>query len=421
MIIDTTIFLFSVICFLLSVNNMPIYKYTAKDEQGKSVTGTVEMNNQQELLGLLHQKNLIVISCEEEKRLIKRTKASKVKLDDLVIFSRQLATLIDSGIPVVQALGILGEQIENKNLVNVTLGIKRSIEEGVSFYEALNKYPQVFSELYINMVKTGEASGMLDEVLERLATYLEKTASLQRKIKSSMVYPIIVMSMAIIITSILLLKVVPTFKGIFEMLGGKLPIPTQILIGVSDLMRKYFLFLLGGIAAVVFIFRRYVHTAKGKYYVDKRLLRIPIFGPLIRKIAVAKFSRTFSTLVKSGVSILSALDIVAKTSGNKVVEEAITNARQSIREGEPIAQPLAKSGAFPPMVVRMISVGEQTGELEKMLTKIADFYDEQVDAAISALTSMIEPLVICFLGVIIGGIVIALFLPILKITELIAK
>ncbi|MEW6170399.1 MAG: type II secretion system F family protein [Candidatus Omnitrophota bacterium] len=400
---------------------MPIYKYTAKDESGKAIAGSIEATSQQELLNILHQKNLIILSCEEEKRAIKKEKANRVKLDDLVVFSRQLATLIDSGIPVVQALGILGEQVESKNLNKVTLGIRRSIEEGVSFHEALSKYPQVFSELYINMVKAGEASGMLDDVLERLATYLEKTSALIRKIKASMVYPVIVISMAIIITSILLLKVVPTFKGIFDVLGGSLPLPTQILIAVSDLMRKYILFLVGGINLFVFLFRHYAHTEKGKYNIDKRVLKLPIFGPLMRKIAVAKFSRTFSTLVKSGVPILNALDIVAKTSGNKVVEESITSARQSIREGEPISQPLGKSRVFPPMVVRMISVGEQTGELEKMLTKIADFYDEQVDAAISSLTSMIEPMVIAFLGIVIGGIVIALFLPIFKITELVAR
>jgi type IV pilus assembly protein PilC len=262
---------------------------------------------------------------------------------------------------------------------------------------------------------------MLDEVLDRLAVYLEKASSLNRKVKSSLVYPAVVISMAILITAVLLLKVVPTFKGIFDTLGGELPLPTQILIGLSDVLRHYFLYMVGALVALGFVFRRVISTEKGRYNFDRQLLNMPILGLLFRKVAVAKFSRTFSTLVKSGVTVLGALEIVAKTAGNKVVEEAIISCRAAVREGEPIAKPLHKSGVFPPMVCRMIGVGEQTGQLEKMLTKIADFYDEQVDAAVAGLTSMIEPLVISFLGVVIGGIVIALFLPIFKITSLIAK
>jgi len=271
------------------------------------------------------------------------------------------------------------------------------------------------------MARAGESSGMLDDILDRLASYLEKSAALSRKISSSLVYPAVVVSMAFIITAVLLLKVVPTFKGIFDVLGGQLPIPTQILIFMSDVFRKYFLFLVIFMAGLIFLFRKYIATEKGRYNFDKAQLKAPVLGELFRKLSVAKFSRTFSTLVKSGVSVLNALDIVSKTSGNKVVEEAVVSCSKAVRDGEPIAVPLLRSGVFPPMVCRMISVGEQTGKLENMLTKIADFYDEQVDSATSALTSMIEPLVIAFLGIVVGGIVISLFLPVFKISQLIAQ
>ncbi|MFH0828525.1 MAG: type II secretion system F family protein, partial [Candidatus Omnitrophota bacterium] len=306
-------------------------------------------------------------------------------------------------------------------LQGVVMTVRQDIEAGMSFCDALSKHPQIFSELFINMSKAGEASGMLDEVLDRLATYQEKTAALQRKVGASLVYPIVVLGMAFVITAVLLLKVVPTFKGIFDMLGGQLPLPTMILIIVSDICRKNFL--LAVIVGFIFtaVFKKYISTPRGRYKFDQTLLKLPVVGTLFQKVAVASFSRTFSTLVKSGVSVLNALDIVGKTSGNKVIEEAISNARSAVRDGEPIADPLARSKVFPTIVCRMIGVGEQTGQLEKMLSKIADFYDEQVDSAVSAMTSLIEPLVIGFLGIIIGGIVIALFLPIFKLSELISK
>jgi type IV pilus assembly protein PilC len=291
----------------------------------------------------------------------------------------------------------------------------------MSLCDALAKHPAVFSELFVNMTKAGEASGMLNEILDRLATFMEKQAALNRKIISSLVYPAVVVSMAILITAVLLLKVVPTFKGIFDSLGGTLPLPTQALIFISDLLRKYFLYTLVVLGIAIYAFRRYLKTAKGRYKFDQLSLKLPVFGPLLRKLAVAKFSRTFSTLVKSGVTALSSLEIVSKTSGNKVVEEAVLNCSKGVRNGELISKPLAKSGVFPPMVTRMINVGEQTGQLEKMLSKIADFYDDQVEAATSALTSMIEPMVIAFLGVVIGGIVISLFLPIFKISQLMSR
>lgn len=401
---------------------MGIFQYNAKDNNGHALNGIVEANTENEAAEILHKKDLIIVSIEPAKqKKAPKSKDKKVKLDDLVIFSRQLATMIDAGIPLVQALGILGEQIENLSLKNIVISVRKDIESGVNFCDALEKHPSVFSELFINMTRAGEISGMLDEVLDRLASYLEKTAVLTRKIKSSLIYPEVVVSLAILITAFLLLKVVPTFKGIFESLGGKLPLPTLILISISEIARKYFLFAVGALVFSGFILKKYINTEKGRYNFDAQKLKIPVIGALFQKVALAKFSRTFSTLIKSGVSALNALDIVAKTAGNKVVEKVVLTTRNSVRDGEPIAVSLSKSKVFPPMVCRMIGVGEQTGQLEKMLSKIADFYDEQVDVAVSGLTSMIEPLVIAVLGVVIGGIVIALFLPIFKITELVAK
>lgn len=396
-----------------------LYRYIAKDRSGKDVSGTIEAGNEEGVVSNLHKRGLVVVSVNKEKKKIK-IRSKKVKSEDIVIFSRQLATMIDAGIPLMQALHILGEQIENKNLQNIVINVRQDIEAGVSLPDALARHPGAFSELFINMARAGEASGLLNDILERLAAYLEKSAALMRRIRSGLVYPAVVVSMAILITAVLLLKVVPTFKSIFDILGGDLPLPTKILIGISDILRHYFLLMVGVLVLGGFLFKKYISTEKGRYNFDKRLLQLPIFGDLFRKVAIAKFSRTFSTLVKSGVQILNALDIVGKTSGNRIIEEAVSNCRQAIREGEPIANPLANSGVFPPMVTRMISVGEKTGQLENMLSKIAEFYEEQVDAAVAGLISIIEPLVIAFLGIIIGGIVISLFLPIFKITQLVS-
>ncbi|MFC1658575.1 type II secretion system F family protein [Candidatus Omnitrophota bacterium] len=400
---------------------MPNFQYTAKDKTAKTVTGIIEAANEGEVVQLLHKDNLVVVSVGPVKKqaAARRKRGGKIKLDDLVVFSRQLATLIDSGITLVGALRILLEQVENPRLKDVILQVRHDVESGLSFCESLTRHPKVFSTFFVNMVRAGETSGMLDDVLERMATYFEKTAALTRKVRSSLVYPAVVIIMAIVITAVLLLKVVPTFKGIFDMLGGSLPLPTLVLIMISNILKRMFIFVVIGFIILGYLIKRYISSEKGGYQFDKISLRLPIMGILFRKVAVAKFSRTLSTLVKSGVSILDALSIVAKTSGNRVVEEAVNNALRSVREGEPIAQPLARSGVFPPMVTAMIGVGEQTGKLETMLTKIADFYDEQVDAAVAGLTSMIEPLVIAVLGIIIGGIVIALFLPIFQITQLI--
>lgn len=398
---------------------MPVFRYKAKDSGSAVKSGEIEAGSVQDAADILHKRGYTVISLDAAKAL--RSRRESVSTDDLVVFSRQLATMIESGISLVQALAILSEQAEKKSFKSVIGSMRQDIEEGSSFSEALAKHAGIFPEIFRSMVQAGEASGMLEEILERLAVYIEKSAALRRKIISSLIYPAVVISMAVIITAVLLLKVVPTFKAIFDILGGQLPLPTKILIFTSDLLRHNILYVIIAAAAAFFLFRKYYATQKGRYAVDKRMLSLPVFGRLAIKVAVVKFSRTLATLVKSGVPILNSLEIVARIAGNKVVEEAVLSARKSIREGEPIAGPLSNSGVFPPMVVRMIGVGEQTGELEKMLTKIADFYDDQVDAAVSGLTSLLEPLVIAFLGIVIGGIVISLFLPIFKITQLIAQ
>lgn len=402
---------------------MALYKYIAKNKDAQTVSGMLEAKTQGEAEVILRGKNLIIISLTQSqaKGLLKKKLSQKVALDDLVVFSRQLATMIDSGMTVVASLDILRAQTENRAFAEIIFRIGQDVEAGKSFCDAVAQYPTAFSDFYINMIKAGETSGTLDTVLERLAVYLEKTAALRRKIQASLVYPSVIVSMAVLITAVLLIKVVPTFKSIFETLGGKLPLPTQILILVSDIFRRFFLILL--IIAVIFfiLLKRYIATKRGRYKFDKLILKLPVFGTLFLKGAVARFARTFSTLVKSGIPILNALEIVARTAGNKVIEEAVENSRQAVRQGESISGPLEKSKVFPIMVVRMIGVGEKTGELEKMLGKIADFYEDQVDTAVSGLTSIIEPVVIAFLGIVIGGIVMALFLPIFKISELVGK
>src|SRR3989338_2370831 len=405
---------------------MPNYRYTAKDKTGREVTGTEETPDERALINLLRKKELIIISVKPQ---IKKEKVKinffgaggKIKLSELVLFSRQLATMIDSGIPLVQGLEILSEQIEDAGFKLIIADVKKQVSTGSSFYEGLAKHPRAFSPLFVNMVKAGESSGALDDIMERLATYLEKTDSLVRKVKSALTYPIVVSAMAILITLVLMIKVVPVFESIFADFGGKLPLPTLILITISHALVNYFVIWASGVGIGIFLLIRFLKTEKGMITFDGFKLNMPIFGVIFRKVAVSKFSRTLSTLVKSGVPILTALEIVGKTAGNKIIENAVEKVRASIREGENITNPLTESKVFPPLVTRMISVGEQTGELEKMLTKIADFYDDQVDATVSGITSLIEPLVIAFLGIVIGGIVICMFLPIFKLSSVISS
>ncbi len=404
---------------------MPMFRYTAKERTGRAVNGVSEAADQKALVEALRKQELIIISIKEEKEKQKMAFAAKVggkiKLGELVLFSRQMATMIDSGIPLVQALEILGEQIENKGFRAIILEVKKDVSSGAALHEALGKHPRAFSALFVNMVKAGETSGALDSIMERLASYLEKTDSLIRKVRSAMVYPIVVSSMAVIITLVLMMKVVPVFKSIFADFGGKLPLPTLILVSVSDFLIQNFILWFATVVILAFAFGRFLKTDKGTVMFDRFKLQMPIFGIIMRKVAVSKFSRTLSTLVKSGVPILSALEIVGKTANNRIIEAAVEKVRNSIREGENITTPLMRAKVFPPLVVRMISVGEQTGELEKMLTKIADFYDDQVDAAVAGITSLIEPLIIAFLGIVIGGIVICMFMPIFQLSTLVGS
>lgn len=399
---------------------MPTFKYIVKNRQGERIEQVVENEDFSQLVTKLRNQNLTIISIDEIKRKAKeRGKHGRIKGEDLVVFSRQLATLLDAGVTLVQSLNILSEQIENEGFKQVVRDLEREIQGGKTFSDTLLKHPRIFVSLFVNMVRAGEKSGRLSATLDRLSNYLEKNDALIRKIKSALVYPIVVSCMAIIITLVLLLKVIPTFKGIFESLGGTLPLPTQILIGLSDFIRHYFLIMAFGLVALAVFVVRYSKTDKGSLALDKLKLKLPVFGMLFRKVAISKFCRTFSTLIESGVPILECLTIVGKTSGNKVIENTVVKVQGSIREGESIASPLSSSQVFPPLVVRMIAVGEQTGELAKMLSKIADFYEREVDAAVSGLTSLIEPLIIGFLGIVIGSIAIAMLLPIFKISTLI--
>jgi type IV pilus assembly protein PilC len=405
---------------------MPNFKYTAKDDSGKTVSGLFAAVDYTVAVDMLRKKGLTIVSVNESAAKSNIFAAmsfgkKKISTDDLVIFSRQLATMVDAGIPLVGALDILGDQVENKAFGEIISKMRSDVETGSSLSDALAKHKKVFSPLFINMVKAGESSGMLDEILDRLALYLEKTSSLQKKVVSALIYPAVVSAMAAGITLLLLLKVIPVFKEIFSGFGAELPRPTAILIAISDGLQKYFPIVVIIVVAAVILMSRYLKTEKGRLRYDSMLLKLPIFGTLFTKVAISKFTRTLSTLIKSGVPILNCLEIVGKTSGNKAVEVAVETVRSNVREGESIAEPLARSKIFPSMVVRMVSVGEQSGELEKMLSKIADFYDEQVDTAVSGLTSLIEPLIIAFLGIVIGTIVICMFLPIFKLTQVVAS
>jgi len=399
-----------------------LFRYIAKDQGGRDVCATMDAENERAVLATLRKRGLVVLDISEEARAPSAIKKGKkrVKGADLVVLSRQLATMVDAGLPLMQALDTLAEQAESPSLRYVLEDVVKNIEQGANFSEAISAHPRVFSPLFVNMVRAGEASGTLAEILERIATYMEATLALKRKIKSAMIYPIIVSSMAVIITAVLLLKVIPVFGNIYDSFGAALPLPTQMLLKLSGFLRAYFPFGVGMLVASVVVLKKYVKTESGAMRFDKFKVNLPIFGPIFRKVAVSRFSRTLSVLVKSGVPILSALEIVSKTAGNKLVERAVSQAMGEIEKGENIARPLASSEVFPPMVTKMIAVGEESGKLEVMLSKISDFYDSQVDAAVSGLTSMIEPLLIAFLGIVIGGIVVCMFLPIFKLSTVVS-
>jgi type IV pilus assembly protein PilC len=339
----------------------------------------------------------------------------KIETKDLVVFTRQFATMIDSGLPLVQCLDILSSQQENKVFKDILLKVKESVESGSTFADALAKHPKAFDSLYVNLVAAGEVGGILDTILNRLAAYIEKSMKLKKQIKGAMVYPATIMSIAIIVVGVILVFVIPTFAKMFADFGGDLPGPTKLVIGLSNFITKYILLIIGLLIGINVAIKKYYATPKGRKVMDQLFLKAPVAGPLIRKVSVAKFTRTLGTMISSGVPIMDGLDIVAKTAGNKIVEEAIYGVRQAISEGKTMAEPLESCGIFPPMVVQMISVGEATGAMDAMLTKIADFYDDEVDDAVSAMTAMMEPLLMVFLGTTVGGLVIAMYLPIFKL------
>ena len=401
---------------------MATYKYIAIDKNGKRIEAFHSAESEKNLVSTLSANQLTIVSItEQKKRASIFKKSTKIKSDDLILFSRQLATMVNAGLPLVQGLDTLADQMENPSLKTLIRKLEDDVAGGESFSQALLKHQKVFSEFYVSMIRAGEESGTLDEILNRLATYLENSAKLARKVKSALVYPAVVTVMSILIVMVLILKVVPTFKNIFDAFGGTLPLPTRVLIGTSEILKDYFLIVAGILAVAFFLLRKYVQTEKGRLQFDGLKLRIIIFGSLMKKVALAKFARTLCTLIKSSVPILKALEIVGATSGNKVLEKTLSSVGIGVKEGKTIAEPLSKSRFFPAMVVKMISVGEKTGALEDMLTKIADFYESEVDAAVDGLTSVIEPVLICFLGIIIGSIVIAMFLPILKMSTLVTE
>jgi type IV pilus assembly protein PilC len=346
---------------------------------------------------------------------LKTFKAKAVNAKNLAVFTRQFSVMIDAGLPLVQCLEILGTQEEDKNFAQTILATRAAVEGGASLADAMKKHPKAFDPLFTNMIAAGEAGGILDTILKRLATYIEKNVKLKGQVKSAMVYPIAVIVIAAVVVGVILWKVIPTFANLFAGLGAQLPLPTRIVIAMSNGMVRFMPFIIVGIVAFVFGFRAYYGTAGGRKVVDAATLKMPILGVLMRKIAVARFCRTLSTLLASGVSILEALDITARTSGNAVVEDAIFTTRKSIERGETIAQPLKDTAVFPPMVVQMIGVGEATGALDTMLSKIADFYEEEVDVAVAGLLTLLEPLMIALLGGIVGGIVIAMYMPIFSL------
>lgn len=401
---------------------MPIFEYSAKDQNARSVSGTITAENEQGVVHQLRERGLMVMSISEvnesDQKRKSRSGGKKVKQEDIVIFARQLATMIEAGIPILQALEALEEQMDSPNFKKVIASMREEIQQGNSLSAAFSKHPRVFDHLFVNMIRVGETGGILNTILERLAGYMEKSLRLRRQVKSALTYPTVVVLMAMVITTVLLVKVVPSFASIYESFGEKLPAMTQMLIDMSNFLKDNIVLFIGALILGVFALRRWYKTQPGRMAIDRFSLKMPIFGPLLRKVAISRFSRTLAILLQSGVPILESLDIVGESSGNAVVENVMTDVQASVKEGEAIAVPLTKSGVFPPMVTRMISIGEKSGQLEKMLSKIAEFYDDQVDAAVAGLTSIIEPLIIGVLGIVIGFIVIALFLPIMQISQL---
>ncbi|HTG54513.1 MAG TPA: type II secretion system F family protein [Gemmatimonadaceae bacterium] len=388
---------------------MPTFAYTARTLSGELKNATMDATSRDDVVAQLRKQKLIVVKVDEEQ---KKKKGGRIKTKDIVIFTRQFSTMINSGLPLVQALDILSKQSENPALQEVTRQVVYDVESGHTVADALRRHPKAFSDLYVNMVAAGEAGGILDTILMRLAGFLEKNDALIGKVKSAMIYPIVIMSVALIAIVVLLIFVIPVFENMFASVNLSLPLPTRVVIELSRIVKGYWwAFLVGG-WALQYSLKRYYKTPQGQLRIDKLLLNMPVLGDMLRKSAVSRFTRTLGTLISSGVSILDGLEITAKTAGNRVIHDAIMDSRASIAGGDTISAPLQKSNVFPPMVISMIAVGEQTGGLDEMLTKIADFYDTEVDTAVGGLLSLMEPVMIVFLGVIVGGMVVAMYLPI---------
>ncbi|MBE9572472.1 MAG: type II secretion system F family protein [Proteobacteria bacterium] len=396
---------------------MPVYKWVAETKKGKVLKGELEAVDERIAQLQLKRRNLTIKKIKAKPKDLFENVAffqPKITAKDVVIFTRQFSTMIDAGLPLVQGLTILAEQTENKTFQNVLKRVTKDVEGGSSLAEALKKHPKVFDALYVNLVAAGEIGGILDTILQRLAAYIEKAEKLKTRIKGAMTYPIIVVAIAVLVIAVILIFVIPVFQEMFSSFGKALPVPTQIVVNMSDFLKGNIHYVIGAFIVFVFAFKKYRNTKKGRKQTDALALKLPVFGNLLKKTAVARFTRTLGTMISSGVPILDALEIVAKTSGNVILEEIIYEVRSSIAEGQTIAEPLSEADIFPRMVVQMISVGEATGALDTMLNKIADFYDDEVDAAVEALTSMLEPLLMVFLGGAIGGLVIAMYLPIFQ-------
>jgi type IV pilus assembly protein PilC len=390
---------------------MPQFTYTARDAKGDLKTATIEAANREDVVQQLRRLRMNVVKVEEQAKAKQKT-GGAVSMRDIVIFTRQFSTMINAGLPLVQALDILSKQSESKALQAVTRQVVFDVESGHTVADALAKHPKAFSDLYVNMVAAGEAGGILDTILMRLATFMEKNDALVRKVKGAMIYPGVIMSVAGIAICVLLIFVIPVFQSMFASVGLALPLPTRVVITLSQILKGYWWAIGGGLFALFTILKKYYATSGGQLVIDRLLLKFPILGDVLRKSAVSRFTRTLGTLISSGVSILDGLEITAKTAGNRVISDAIMASRSSIAGGDSISAPLQKSNVFPPMVISMIAVGEQTGGLDEMLSKVADFYDEEVDAAVSGLLSLLEPVMIVFLGVVVGGMVVAMYLPI---------
>ncbi len=396
---------------------MPTFTYSARAISGTIQTGEIDMPSKDEVLGYLRKQRLIPVAVKPKAKEMSFSIGSGVSMRDVVIFTRQFATMINSGLPLVQSLTILAEQTENEKFKTVITAVLNDIQAGQTLADAMKRHPKVFTDLYVNMVAAGETGGILDTILNRLAVFLEKNDALVRKIKGAMTYPAVMLLVVIAATTILLWKVVPVFATIFTDAGLALPAPTRVVLAASGFLQNYIGYLALAAVALAFAIRQYYKTDNGQLVIDKLLLRMPILGSLIRKAAVSRFTRTLGTLVSSGVSILEGLEITARTSGNRVVHDAVMESRTSIAGGATIADPLKASGVFPPMVVQMINVGEQTGGLDEMLSKIADFYDDEVDAAVAALTSVLEPIMIVVMGIVIGGMVVAMYMPMFDLMQ----